>query len=66
MLGARLLTGLSCAASVLIDASIVRALLVPSVMAGLRRPNWWAQPRSAARTTRLKLTEPRSGPAASG
>jgi uncharacterized membrane protein YdfJ with MMPL/SSD domain len=34
--------GLGTAAGVLIDATIVRALLVPSVMQLLGRANWWA------------------------
>jgi len=34
--------GLGTAAAVLIDASIVRALLVPSLMALLGRWNWWS------------------------
>ncbi len=36
--------GLGAALAVLIDASIVRALLVPSLMALLGRWNWWAPP----------------------
>ena len=39
--------GLAGALAVLIDSSIVRALLVPSVMALLGRWNWWA-PRPLA------------------
>jgi RND superfamily putative drug exporter len=40
--------GIGIALAVLIDASIVRALLVPSLMAILGRWNWWpsAQPRT--------------------
>ncbi len=34
--------GLGIAVAVLIDASLVRALLVPSLMALLGRANWWA------------------------
>jgi RND superfamily putative drug exporter len=34
--------GLGIAFAVLIDASLVRALLVPSLMAMLGRLNWWA------------------------
>jgi RND superfamily putative drug exporter len=34
--------GVGTAAAVLIDATIVRALLVPSLMAMLGRRNWWA------------------------
>jgi len=63
---ARLLTGPSCAATVLIDAFIVRALLVPSLMALLGRPNWWAPAPLSSLHNRLGPTESRSGPAASG
>jgi RND superfamily putative drug exporter len=34
--------GIGIAAGVLVDATIVRALLVPSLMALLGRWNWWA------------------------
>jgi len=34
--------GVGVAAAVLIDAFVVRALLVPSLMALLGRANWWA------------------------
>jgi len=34
--------GVGTAAAVLIDATIVRALLVPSLMSLLGRWNWWA------------------------
>jgi uncharacterized membrane protein YdfJ with MMPL/SSD domain len=34
--------GVGTALAVLIDATIVRALLVPSLMALLGRRNWWA------------------------
>jgi uncharacterized membrane protein YdfJ with MMPL/SSD domain len=37
--------GIGIAVAVLIDASIVRALLVPSLMALLGRWNWWPAPR---------------------
>ena len=37
--------GVGVAAAVLIDAFIVRALLVPSLMALLGCHNWWAPPR---------------------
>jgi RND superfamily putative drug exporter len=39
--------GVGIALAVLIDASIVRALLVPSLMAILGRWNWWPSPRPA-------------------
>ncbi len=43
--------GLGTALAVLIDATIVRALLVPSLMELLGKWNWWA-PRAAAATPR--------------
>jgi RND superfamily putative drug exporter len=49
--------GVATAAGVLIDAFIVRALLVPSLMALLGRWNWWS-PRPLARLhNRVGLTE---------
>jgi uncharacterized membrane protein YdfJ with MMPL/SSD domain len=49
--------GVGTALAVLIDAFLVRALLVPSLMALLGRWNWWA-PRPLARLhARLGLTE---------
>jgi uncharacterized membrane protein YdfJ with MMPL/SSD domain len=49
--------GVGTALAVLIDAFVVRALLVPSLMALLGRWNWWA-PRPLARLhTRLGLGE---------
>ena len=49
--------GVGTALAVLIDAFVVRALLVPSLMALLGRWNWWA-PRPLARLhSRLRLQE---------
>ena len=49
--------GVGTALAVLIDAFIVRALLVPSLMALLGRWNWWA-PRPLARLhARMGLAE---------
>jgi RND superfamily putative drug exporter len=49
--------GVATAAGVLIDAFVVRALLVPSLMALLGRWNWWS-PRPLARLhTRIGLEE---------
>ena len=49
--------GIGTALAVLIDAFLVRALLVPSLMALLGRWNWWA-PRPLARLhSRLRLAE---------
>ncbi len=57
--------GVAVATGVLLDAFIVRSLLVPSLMALLGRRNWWA-PRSLHRLhARLVPSEPR-GPRRSG
>jgi RND superfamily putative drug exporter len=54
--------GLGTALAVLIDASIIRALLVPSLMGLLGRWNWWA-PRPLRRLhNRIGLRE--AGPGA--
>jgi RND superfamily putative drug exporter len=56
--------GLGAALTVLIDASIIRALLVPSLMELLGNANWWA-PRPLRRLhDRIGLSE--SGPPAPG
>jgi RND superfamily putative drug exporter len=53
--------GIGTALAVLIDASIIRALLVPSLMALLGKWNWWA-PRPLQRLyKRIGLSE--AGPA---
>ena len=49
--------GLGVAAAVLIDAFIVRALLVPSLMALLGRRNWWAPAPLRNLHQRLGLAE---------
>jgi len=46
---------LGAALAVVIDSSVVRALLVPSLMAILGRWNWWAPPPLAALHRRLGL-----------
>ncbi len=63
--------GLGAALAVLIDASIVRALLVPSLMALLGSLNWWApaplrrlHDRIGLRETPLRPIAPRSAPGA--
>ncbi len=53
--------GLGAGLAVLIDASIVRALLVPSVMALLGRWNWWAPRWLAAFHRRLRIDGFESG-----
>jgi uncharacterized membrane protein YdfJ with MMPL/SSD domain len=45
--------GLGLAVAILVDATIVRALLVPSLMALFGRWNWWL-PASLARVVRVK------------
>jgi putative drug exporter of the RND superfamily len=55
--------GVGTALAVLIDASIIRALLVPSLMELLGRWNWWA-PRPLRRLhERVGLSEADAGPA---
>ena len=49
--------GLGTAAAVLIDASIVRALLVPSLMRLLGRWNWWAPAPLRRLHARIRLSE---------
>ncbi len=49
--------GLGVAAAVLIDAFVVRALLVPSLMAMLGRRNWWAPAALAKLHRRLGFSE---------
>ncbi|MGZ4397535.1 MAG: MMPL family transporter [Gaiellaceae bacterium] len=47
--------GIGIALAVLIDASIVRALLVPALMALLGRWNWWPQGRIAAASAAAEI-----------
>jgi RND superfamily putative drug exporter len=49
--------GVGTALAVLIDATIVRALLVPSLMALLGRWNWWAPRPLRALHARIGLAE---------
>jgi uncharacterized membrane protein YdfJ with MMPL/SSD domain len=49
--------GLGTAGAVLIDATIVRALLVPSLMKLLGERNWWAPPALRRLHARLRLGE---------
>ena len=49
--------GLGTALAVLIDATLVRALLVPSLMALLGRWNWWAPGPLARLQKRVGMTE---------
>src|SRR5437660_11199934 len=44
--------GLGLAVAIFVDATIVRALLVPALMAVLGRWNWWL-PRSVARVVHV-------------
>jgi RND superfamily putative drug exporter len=43
--------GVGLAIAVLVDATIVRTLLVPATMKMLGGRNWWAPPPSAASTS---------------
>ncbi|MGW1050730.1 MMPL family transporter [Streptomyces sp. NPDC002521] len=61
--------GLGTAFAVLIDATLVRALLVPSLMALLGGANWWAPGPLRRLHTRLRLDRmepPEPAPAAGG
>jgi RND superfamily putative drug exporter len=49
--------GLGTALAVLIDASVVRALLVPSLMELLGRWNWWAPAPLRRLHARIGLSE---------
>jgi RND superfamily putative drug exporter len=49
--------GLGTAAAVLIDATIIRALLVPSLMQLLGKWNWWAPSPLRRLHTRIPLSE---------
>ncbi|MGI9085369.1 MAG: MMPL family transporter [Aeromicrobium sp.] len=46
--------GVGTAVAVLIDATIVRALLVPSLMALLGQANWWAPGPTASRARAVR------------
>jgi RND superfamily putative drug exporter len=54
--------GLGLAAAILIDVTIIRALLVPSAMAIFGRWNWWL-PESVAKVVRVKPSPLESAPA---
>jgi RND superfamily putative drug exporter len=58
--------GIGTALAVLIDASIIRALLVPSLMELLGKWNWWAPAPLRRLHARIGLGEVDSGGAASG
>ena len=58
--------GLAAALAVLIDSSVVRALLVPSLMAILGRWNWWAPHPLAALHRRLGLRRLEAGEETAG
>jgi RND superfamily putative drug exporter len=49
--------GVGAAVAVLVDATIVRALLVPALMKLLGERNWWAPPPLARLHARLRLGE---------
>jgi RND superfamily putative drug exporter len=55
--------GIGIAAGVLIDATVVRALLVPSLMALLGRWNWWAPRPLRWLYTRVGMQEAAPHPA---
>ena len=49
--------GFALAVTVLIDATLVRMLLVPATMTVLGRWNWWAPARLKGLHTRFGITE---------
>jgi RND superfamily putative drug exporter len=51
------LFGFGLTVAVLVDATLVRMLLVPAVMHVLGRANWWAPPRLARLHERIGLSE---------
>jgi uncharacterized membrane protein YdfJ with MMPL/SSD domain len=56
--------GVGVAAAVLLDAFVVRALLLPSLMSLLGPLNWWAPPALRAWHRRLSVSEAQTPPAA--
>jgi RND superfamily putative drug exporter len=54
--------GFGLAAAILVDATIVRALLVPSLMAVMGRYNWWL-PQRVARLVRVRSSPLQDRPA---
>ena len=54
--------GVGTAVAVLLDAFLVRALLVPSLMALLGRWNWWSPPALQRLHARLGFAEAEDGP----
>jgi uncharacterized membrane protein YdfJ with MMPL/SSD domain len=58
--------GLGTAAAVLIDATIVRALLVPAPMKLLGDWNWWGAPPPAPPAQALRVAGGRRGPRGAG
>jgi uncharacterized membrane protein YdfJ with MMPL/SSD domain len=49
--------GAGTALAVLVDATIIRALLVPSLMQLLGRRNWWAPAPLRSLHARIRLSE---------
>jgi len=56
--------GIATATGVLIDAFVVRALLVPALMALLGRWNWWSPPPLRRLHARIGLSEGTRAPSA--
>jgi RND superfamily putative drug exporter len=54
--------GIGTAAGVILDATIVRALLVPSLMGLLGRWNWWAPSPLRRVHSRIGLSEGQAAP----
>ena len=60
------LIGLGLAAAILIDATVVRMLLVPALMELLGDRNWWLPTRLARRLGEAQLETPTHAPAQAG
>jgi RND superfamily putative drug exporter len=53
------ISGVGMAAAILVDATIIRMLLVPAVMHLLGRGNWWLPGGMARRLPQLHIEGPR-------
>ena len=47
IVGARIIESVFIAAGIIFDATVIRALLVPSIMRLMGEWNWWLPPRLA-------------------
>jgi len=56
------LTGVGMIVALIVDATIIRVLLVPATMRLLGRANWWAPPPLRRLYARYGITEETPGP----